>query len=182
MSDRRQSRNPVHTLPPNGRPDVSTEEDQTMSFDDELEAGPSEQSVNKPCPSETSMPEPPQVVVVGAGFAGLAAVRALRGTGAAITLVDARSYSTFQPLLYQVATSGLNPGDVTYSNRRFARRHGASFRLGLVTDIGDSHVLLDDGRQLRFDYLVLAAGVTANFSASVARGSTAWPCTPGLRP
>jgi NADH dehydrogenase len=100
------------------------------------------------------------VVVVGAGFAGLAAVRALRGARARVTLVDARIYSTFQPLLYQVASGGLDPSDVAYSTRRFARRHRAVFCRGRVTEVADDHVRLDDGRRLAYDYLVLAAGVT----------------------
>ena len=56
----------------------------------------------------------PHVVVVGGGFAGLATVKALAGAPVRITLIDRRVYNTFQPLLYQVATGGLNPGDVTY--------------------------------------------------------------------
>lgn len=104
----------------------------------------------------------PRVVVVGAGFAGLAAVRALRGAGAAVTLVDARIYSTFQPLLYQVASGGVNAGDVAYPIRRFARRNGATFRRGRVVSVGPDDVVLDDGRHLGYDYLVLATGVTTN--------------------
>jgi NADH:ubiquinone reductase (H+-translocating) len=133
-----------------------------MGFAHEREAATSDQDATSPCDSATSTPKRPRVVVVGAGFAGLAAVRALRGSGADITLVDARIYSTFQPLLYQVATGGLNPGDVAYSVRRFTRRHRASFCRGMVTDIRDQHVLLDDGRRLDYDYLVIAAGVVAN--------------------
>ena len=56
-----------------------------------------------------------QVVIVGAGFAGLSAVRGLSKAGAAVTIIDKNLYSTFQPLLYQVATGGLNPGDIAYS-------------------------------------------------------------------
>ena len=71
----------------------------------------------------------PHVVVVGAGFAGLAAVRALKKAPVRITLVDRHSYSTFQPLLYQVATGALNPGDITYGTRSFAAEiDGAVFR------------------------------------------------------
>jgi len=56
----------------------------------------------------------PHVVVVGGGFAGMAAVKALADAPVRITLIDRRVYNTFQPLLYQIATGGLNPGDVTY--------------------------------------------------------------------
>ena len=56
----------------------------------------------------------PHVVVIGGGFAGLAAVRKLKKTDVDITLIDRHTYNTFQPLLYQVATAALNPGDVTW--------------------------------------------------------------------
>ena len=66
-----------------------------------------------PWPAEDA----PRVIVIGAGFGGLAAVRELHGSGARVELVDKVIYSTFQPLLYQVATGGLNPGDVAYPAR-----------------------------------------------------------------
>jgi choline dehydrogenase-like flavoprotein len=72
---------------------------------------------------------PRVVVVVGGGFAGLSAVRELSGADVDVLLLDRDLYNTFQPLLYQVATGGLNPGDVTYALRAFAARHGnARFR------------------------------------------------------
>jgi NADH:ubiquinone reductase (H+-translocating) len=64
------------------------------------------------------------VVIVGAGFAGLAAVGRLSKAGAQITIIDKNLYSTFQPLLYQVATGGLNPGDVAYPVGGFVQRYG----------------------------------------------------------
>lgn len=72
----------------------------------------------------------PRVIVVGAGFAGLAATGKLARGGADVLLIDRNVYATFQPLLYQVATGGLNEGDVSYPARAFTRRHGARFRLG----------------------------------------------------
>jgi NADH dehydrogenase len=81
----------------------------------------------------------PRVIVVGAGFAGLAAVAELARAGMQVMLVDRNVYSTFQPLLYQVATAGLNPGDVVYSARAFTRRHGARFRLGELAGIDAVH-------------------------------------------
>src|SRR5262245_12108002 len=106
-----------------------------------------------------------KVVVVGAGFAGLAAVRELAGSGAAVTLVDRNIYSTFQPLLYQVATGGLNPGDVAYLVRGSVRRVGARFRHGslVAIDHAAGEVVLDTGARLPFDRLVLATGVTTNY-------------------
>ncbi|HEY4606206.1 MAG TPA: FAD-dependent oxidoreductase, partial [Acidimicrobiia bacterium] len=66
--------------------------------------------------------ESPQVVVVGAGFAGLNAAKALRRVGAEITIVDRRNFHLFQPLLYQVAAAALNPSDIAYPIRSVFRR------------------------------------------------------------
>ena len=107
----------------------------------------------------------PRVIVVGAGFAGLAAVGELARGGAQVLLIDRNVYSTFQPLLYQVATGGLNPGDVSYPVRAFTRRHGARFRLGELTgvDAAARRITLADGAELGYDYLVLATGVSAAY-------------------
>lgn len=107
----------------------------------------------------------PRVIVVGAGFAGLAAVAELRRLRAQVMLVDHNGYATFQPLLYQVATAGLNPGDVVYAARAFTRRHGARFRLGELTGIDPAarRITLADGGQFEYDYLILATGVSAAY-------------------
>jgi NADH dehydrogenase len=107
----------------------------------------------------------PRVIVVGAGFGGLSAVQALDRSGAQATLIDRNVYSTFQPLLYQVATGGLNPGDVAYPARAFTRRHGARFRLGDVAgvDTQTRRVMLADGGHVSYDYLILATGVSAAY-------------------
>jgi NADH dehydrogenase len=68
----------------------------------------------------------PRVVVVGGGFAGLAAVRELAKADVDVLLLDRNFYATFQPLLYQVATGGLNPGDVTFALRTTATRSSAA--------------------------------------------------------
>lgn len=119
----------------------------------------------------------PHVVVLGAGFAGLSAVRALRKAPVRVTLVDRHSYSTFQPLLYQVATGALNPGDITYGARGFAARTGASFRKGEVTtvDPGTRTVSLDVGPDLHYDYLVIANGVTTNYFGVPGAAEHAFP-------
>ena len=107
----------------------------------------------------------PHVVVVGAGFAGLSATAELAKEGFRVTLIDRHPYNTFQPLLYQVATGGLNAGDVTYSLRYFAARHrGVRFRRAGVTGIDHDaqEVLCDDGVRVGFDYLVVATGITTN--------------------
>jgi NADH dehydrogenase len=107
----------------------------------------------------------PRVIVVGAGFAGLAAVAELTRAGMQVMLVDHNVYATFQPLLYQVATAGLNPGDVVYPARAFTRRHGARFRLGELTgiDAAARRITLADGGRFEYDYLILATGVSAAY-------------------
>ena len=86
-----------------------------------------------------------------------------RGSGS--RSIDRHPYNTFQPLLYQVATGGLNAGDVTYSLRYFAATHkGVRFRRAAVTGIDHAanQVLCDDGVKISYDYLVLATGITTN--------------------
>src|SRR5580704_4885401 len=110
-------------------------------------------------------PTGPRVIVVGMGFAGLATVRGLSQARMRVTLVDRNIYSTFQPLLYQVATGGLNPSDVAYPLRGFAHKYGARFRRGEVTGIDATArtVTLAGGGEIGYDYLVLATGVSAAF-------------------
>ncbi|HEY5359122.1 MAG TPA: NAD(P)/FAD-dependent oxidoreductase [Streptosporangiaceae bacterium] len=110
-------------------------------------------------------PAGPSVVVIGGGFAGLSALGALKGSGAAVTLVDRNVYSTFQPLLYEVATAGLTAADVAYPLWSVTRKTGARFHKGLLVaaDFARRIVRLDDGAELHYDYLILATGVSANF-------------------
>lgn len=108
----------------------------------------------------------PHIVVIGGGFGGLATVRSLKGADVDITLVDRHTYNTFQPLLYQVATASLNPGDVTWFLRAVrAKQDNVRFLKGTVTsmDHATKTVHLEGDRQVTYDYLVIAAGVTANF-------------------
>ena len=106
----------------------------------------------------------PRVVVVGAGFAGLYTVRGLKDSGYRVTLIDKNLYSTFQPLLYQVATGGLNPGDVSYAIGGYAREHHAKYDRGELTAIDPEaqQITLTDGRRIGYDYLVLATGVSSS--------------------
>ncbi|WP_220483428.1 NAD(P)/FAD-dependent oxidoreductase [Microlunatus kandeliicorticis] len=106
----------------------------------------------------------PHVVVVGAGFAGVAVTRELAKRGFRVTVVDRHPYNTFQPLLYQVATGGLNAGDVTYSLRFLSAKNKANFRRTKVVGIDHDHneVICDDGVRIPYDYLVLGTGITTN--------------------
>jgi NADH:ubiquinone reductase (H+-translocating) len=105
------------------------------------------------------------VIIVGAGFAGLSAVEGLRKAGCRVTVIDQNLYSTFQPLLYQVATGGLNPGDVSYPVGGFAVRRRTRYIRGDLAAIDQQarRIKLSDGRELGYDYLILAAGVSANY-------------------
>jgi NADH dehydrogenase len=107
----------------------------------------------------------PHVVIIGSGFAGLTALNRLAKSGLRVTLIDRNSYSTFQPLLYQVATAGLTSADVAYPTWTAAHKTRTQFRKGEVTgvDTDARHVLLSDGAVLGYDYLVLATGVSAAF-------------------
>lgn len=103
----------------------------------------------------------PRVVVVGAGFGGLACVQALATTPVEITLVDRRNYHLFQPLLYQVATAALSPADIAWPIRAILRgQSNVEVQLGRVTGVDRKRrmVLLEDGRMLPFDMLVIATG------------------------
>lgn len=108
----------------------------------------------------------PQVVVIGAGFGGMRVCEALSDAEVDIVIVDRHNYSTFQPLLYQVATAGLNPGDIAYPVRSYARTHpNLRFRQDVVTavDFAAQIVSFAEGPQLPYDYLVLAAGAGTTF-------------------
>lgn len=120
----------------------------------------------------------PHVVVIGGGFAGLAVVKALKHAPVRITLVDRRVYNTFQPLLYQVATGGLNAGDVTYFLRglRLGQKNVRVVHEHLVAlDAPQRKVRLLNDQELDYDYLVLANGVTANFFGTPGAKEFAFP-------
>jgi NADH dehydrogenase len=102
-----------------------------------------------------------RVVVIGGGFAGLNAIRALGKLPVEVTLVDRRNFHLFQPLLYQVATGGLSPGDITAPLRAVVRRQkNARVLMAEVTgfDLIRRRVLLRDGGELDYDTLVVATG------------------------
>lgn len=112
------------------------------------------------------MSDKPHVVVLGAGFGGVNAAEKLAKDGCRVTLIDHRPYNTFQPLLYQVATGGLNPGDITYSLRAFIARFDGlvGYRRTSVTDLDQDaqEIICDDGKRISYDYLIIAIGVKVN--------------------
>ena len=107
----------------------------------------------------------PHVVIIGGGFGGLYAARALRSAPVRITLIDRHNYHLFQPLLYQVATAALNPSDIAAPIRSVLRRQkNVTVLLGEATSIelANKVVKLADG-ELRYDYLILATGATHSY-------------------
>lgn len=108
-----------------------------------------------------------RVVVVGAGFGGLSLVEQLASAPVDVVLVDANNFHTFQPLLYQVATAGLDSDDIAHPVRGIVSRYrNVDVRLGRVVgiDVERRSVSFDDGPSLEYDHLVLAAGaVTASY-------------------
>ena len=108
----------------------------------------------------------PRVVVVGVGHGGLECVQALKREPVDVLLIDRHNYHTFQPLLYQVATAGLDVANVTQAARHiFQKQDNVDFRLGTVVgvDFEARLVMLDEGRPVPYDVLVLAAGATTAY-------------------
>jgi NADH dehydrogenase len=105
-----------------------------------------------------------RVVVIGAGFGGLSAAKALADAPVDVVLVDANNFHTFQPLLYQVATAGLDADDVAFPARGiFHRQRNVDFRMRRVAgvDLDERVVHLSGGASLGYDHLVLAAGAVS---------------------
>jgi NADH dehydrogenase len=108
-----------------------------------------------------------RVLVIGAGFGGLAVAHGLRGAPVEVTLVDANNFHTFQPLLYQVATAGLDADDVSFPVRGIVRRRhqrrNVRVRMARViaADLDARTVTLDDGAALGYDVLVVATGAVS---------------------
>jgi NADH dehydrogenase len=123
--------------------------------------------------------EKPTVVILGAGFAGLAAAKALRRARVRVRIIDRANHHLFQPLLYQVATAALNPSDIAAPIRRIVRHHASTDVLladVVGIDLPSRHVELADER-IAFDYLVVATGATHSYF-----GRDAWAArAPGLK-
>lgn len=108
----------------------------------------------------------PRVAIVGAGFAGLQAAKALADAPVDVTLVDRNNYHKFQPLLYQVATAGLEPDEIVHPVRDvFRTNRNVRFLLGSVRAVdAESRCLrMENGPPIPYDYLILAAGAVTNY-------------------
>src|SRR5437867_5743607 len=104
----------------------------------------------------------PHVVVIGAGFGGLLATRTLARYPVRVTLVDRQNFHTFQPLLYQVATAGLSPGEIAAPIRWIMRNyHNVEVLMSEVQDFDLSRrVVRVDFGEIGYDYLIVAAGAS----------------------
>lgn len=125
--------------------------------------------------------ELPEVVVLGAGFGGLNAVRKLASAPVRITVIDGRNHHLFQPLLYQVATAALDPSDIAYPIRAVFRKQANVERVLLARaqsiDLAEKNVHLEDGETISFDKLIVATGATHSYF-----GNDAWEQhAPGLK-
>jgi NADH dehydrogenase len=120
----------------------------------------------------------PHVVIVGAGFGGLGVAEQLAHVPVDVTLIDRHNYHTFQPLLYQVATSLLNAEDVGAPIRGiFRHQENVNFRLGTAAGINvlEKKIQLDDGPEISYEYLVLAGGATVNYFGTPGAAEHAFP-------
>ncbi|HWU91032.1 MAG TPA: NAD(P)/FAD-dependent oxidoreductase [Kofleriaceae bacterium] len=120
----------------------------------------------------------PHVVIIGGGFGGLEAAKALAKAPVTVTLIDRRNHHLFQPLLYQVATAALNPGDIAYPIRAaLARQPNVRVLLASAEgiDVAEHRVRLDGG-VLEYDYLIIATGATHSYFGKAWSG-----LAPGLK-
>src|SRR5579862_5884693 len=121
-------------------------------------------------PSELSTQKPattPHVVIIGAGFGGLEAAKAMGKLPVDVTVIDRANYHLFQPMLYQVATAGLAPADISAPILHvLSRQRRTSVLLGEVTSI-DSQAqrvrLREGGQSIPYDYLIVATGASNNY-------------------
>jgi len=122
----------------------------------------------------------PHIVIVGGGFGGLSAARALRRAAARVTLIDRRNHHVFQPLLYQVATATLSPGDIAAPIRWILRRvRNVRVLMGEVqrVDVAARCIVLVDGAEIAYDGLIVATGASHAYF-----GHADWePYAPGLK-
>lgn len=124
-----------------------------------------------------------RVVVIGGGFAGVALIKKLIKKNFDVTLIDAHNYHQFQPLFYQVASGRLGASTISTPLRKlFARKDNFHFRLGKVAniDVNIKNIVLENGVEVGYDYLVIATGCTNNYfgNANVAKNSYGMKSTP----
>lgn len=126
------------------------------------------------------MSKPWRVIIVGGGFGGLRAAQALKSKLVDVTLIDRRNYHLFQPLLYQVATGSLSPGEIAAPLRGvLSRQKNTRVLLGTVEDVDtdSKEVLLTDGEAIPYDSLIVAAGSETSYF-----GNNQWQeWAPGLK-
>ena len=106
------------------------------------------------------------IVIIGGGFGGISVAKKLKKADVDITIIDKNNHHLFQPLLYQVATAALSPGDIAVPIRAIlGKRKGLKVLLGKVTgvDKNEKFVSLESGQKVSFDYLVLAPGAQYNY-------------------
>ncbi|HLV69595.1 MAG TPA: NAD(P)/FAD-dependent oxidoreductase [Xanthomarina sp.] len=119
----------------------------------------------------------PRIVIVGGGFAGVSLVKQFAKKKVQIVLLDKRNYHTFQPLLYQVSSSGLEPDSIAYPLRKIIKKHdNIFFRLAEVTSIDpENHQVITNIGTLSFDYLVIATGTKTNYFGNIAIENNSMP-------
>jgi len=126
------------------------------------------------------MSERCKVVIVGGGFGGLSAAQKLNSDLVEVTLIDRRNYHLFQPLLYQVATGSLSPGEIASPLRSvLSRQKNTRVWLGTVADVdpASKRVILADGTNLPYDSMIVAAGSETSYF-----GQNEWQeWAPGLK-
>lgn len=107
----------------------------------------------------------PRVVIIGGGFAGINLAKALGNKPMQVVLIDKRNYHTFQPLLYQVSSAGLEPDSIAYPLRKVIKRYkNIYFRMTKVRNINaDAKQIYTDIGVISYDYLVIATGTKTNF-------------------
>src|ERR1700680_1732485 len=112
----------------------------------------------------------PHIVIIGGGFAGIAAVKALRHCEAEVTVIDRRNHHIFQPLLYQVATAVLSPADIAAPIRQVeVKQRNLSVLLAEVTGVDVASRTIEAScpgvgvRKIAFDYLVVATGMRPSY-------------------